>query len=178
MADEGSAQQKGAEPPLSQRQEQQRRPQQQPRQEEEEEVGLGERRAYEVHASAPFPPVVGRPVGETARRYVDDAQPSEGRERAIPEVARARRRDRLRDERFRRDVFELFESTRGLLTRWTIGRYLKEYRDPRQNTSSVVTIDTAAKAGEGLSQLAQADILSAPVVDTDRLLVSAVEVKK
>lgn len=175
MADEGSAQQRGAEPPLSRRQQEQQRQQPEEVEEEKEQVQgeRGERRAGEVPARAPFPPFVGRPVGETSRRYVDDAQPTAGQARATPEVTRARRRDRLRDERFRREIFELFESTRGLLTRWTIGRYLKEYRDPRQNTISVVTLDTAATAGEGLRLLAQANILSAPVVDTDRLLVRA-----
>ena len=57
MADEGSAEQKGAEPPLSQ----QWQFRQQSKEEEEEEA----------EARAPFPPFL-RPVSEMQRNYVDD----------------------------------------------------------------------------------------------------------
>ena len=59
--------------------------------------------------------------------------------------------------------------------RWTIGRYLKEYREPSRNTTSVVTLDTSATAGDGLRLLARANILSAPVVDTESLMVRELE---
>ena len=75
-----------------------------------------------------------------------------------------------RDERFRREVFELFEGARQLLGRWSIGQFLKEYRG--QNTASVVCLDSSATAGDSLRLLAQAKVLSAPVVDTESLMVS------
>ena len=116
MSDEGSAQQKGAEPALKYPQEQQQR-------EHQQRQGGERRREADPSGVAPFPPFVGRPVEEPARRYTDDdVQPmsamSAGRTRTpTTDAARARRRLRLRDERFRKEIFELFESTRGLLTR-------------------------------------------------------------
>ena len=115
MSDEGSAQQKGAEPPLTYPEEQQQR--------EQPQQGGERRRESDPSGVAPFPPFVGRPVEEPARRYTDDgvqqmSAMSAGRTRTpTTDAARARRRHRLRDERFRKEIFELFESTRGLLTR-------------------------------------------------------------
>ena len=159
MADEGNAQQEGAEPSLSERREQ-RRQGEEDEGDEERELGLGD--------VPTFPPFVGRPVAQTARRYLE---PRTTQAFATSETPPAPSRDRRRDERFRREVFELFEAARGLLSRWTIGRYLREYRDPRQNTTSVVRLDNSATAGDGLRLLAQANILSAPVVDTKSLMV-------
>ena len=103
-------------------------------------------------------------MGERQRRYVEDGERSD---------AGAARERRFAGERFRREVFELFEATRGLLDRWTVGSYLKEYRDPNRRSSTVVTMDTSLTVGEGLTLLAHAGVLSAPVMDVDALLVSA-----
>ena len=182
MADKGSAEQKGAEAPLSVARAQEQQQLTQPEQVGERQKlvrslgrALGDDFAFAAAylnftesvlnfpgvAPPPSSPFVGTPVDERERRYVDDAQPTAGQ---------------ARETVTRRDIFDLFEPTRRLLTRWTIGRYLREYRDPQQNTASVVTIDANATAGEGLGLLARANILSSPVVDTDKLLVSTAHV--
>jgi type II secretory pathway pseudopilin PulG len=97
--DEGSAQQKGAEAPLSNprevREEQQ---QQQQQQQQRQQFPVSEEDEVEAPKS-PFPPFIGRPVGEATRRYTDDAsQPTAGQARATPDAtvgARGRERGYL-----------------------------------------------------------------------------------
>ena len=107
------------------------------------------------------------PTPEGNRRYVDDLAAARPPLRGS-HPARGRN---PRDARFRREVFDRFEGTRALLSRWTLGEYLSRYRHER---TAVVTIPTDATAGDALDILARRNILSAPVTDADALLVRGV----
>ena len=107
------------------------------------------------------------PTPEGNRRYVDDLAAARPPLRGS-HPARGRN---PRDARFRREVFDRFEGTRALLSRWTLGEYLSRYRHER---TAVVTIPTDATAGDALDLLARRNILSAPVTDADALLVRGV----
>ena len=112
------------------------------------------------------------PTPEPHRAYVDDP-PS----RPSRSTLGAPRRGRdLRDERFRREVFDLFEGARSLLSRWSLARFLREWKSrdrTKRAPAEVITIPTDATVGDALSLLARENILSAPVVDADRLRVRA-----
>ena len=107
------------------------------------------------------------PTPEGNRRYVDDLAAARPPLRGS-HPARGRN---PRDARFRREVFDRFEGTRALLSRWTLGEYLSRYRHER---TAVVTIPTDATAGDALDLLARRNILSAPITDVDALLVRGV----
>ena len=112
------------------------------------------------------------PTPEPHRAYLDDP-PS----RPSRSTLGAPRRGRdLRDERFRREVFDLFEGARSLLSRWSLARFLREWKSrdrTKRAPAEVITIPTDATVGDALSLLARENILSAPVVDADRLRVRA-----
>jgi len=106
-------------------------------------------------ASANAEPFVGTPVSASKRRYVDPRAPPT-------------RRGRGRSTR-RREVFEQFETTRALLSRWTIGEFLRTYRGDAPRLVTTLSIDDTV--GDALATLARENILSAPVVDKDACLV-------
>ena len=101
------------------------------------------------------------PTPEAHRQYVDEKNGK------VQTAATPRRG--VADAKFRRAVFDCFAATRGLLTRITVGQLVEATRGTR---GKVRTLSVDATCGEALSLLAaEPSILSAPVVDLDRLLV-------
>ena len=100
------------------------------------------------------------PTPETHRQYVDEKN---GKLRTA-----ATSHDGA-DAKFRRAVFDLFAGTRALLTRVTVGDLIGQFR----KRGKVETLSVDATCGEALDLLANPEpgILSAPVIDQDRLLV-------
>ena len=95
------------------------------------------------------------PTPEAHRQYVDEKN---------GKVQTAATRRGVADAKFR-----LFAATRALLTRVTVGQLVEATRGTR---GKVRTLSVDATCGEALSLLAaEPSILSAPVVDLDRLLV-------
>ena len=95
------------------------------------------------------------PTPEAHRQYVDEKN---------GKVQTAATRRGVADAKFR-----LFAATRALLTRVTVGQLVEATRGTRVK---VRTLSVDATCGEALSLLAaEPSILSAPVVDLDRLLV-------
>ena len=112
------------------------------------------------------------PTPEPHRAYLDDPPSRPSRST----LGAPRRGRELRDERFRREVFDLFEGARSLLSRWSLARFLREWKSrdrTKRAPAEVITIPTDATVGDALSLLARENILSAPVVDADRLRVRA-----
>ena len=96
------------------------------------------------------------PTPEAHRQYVDEKN---------GKVQTAATRRGVADAKFRRG----FAATRALLTRVTVGQLVEATRGTR---GKVRTMSVDATCGEALSLLAaEPSILSAPVVDLDRLLV-------
>ena len=95
------------------------------------------------------------PTPEAHRQYVDEKN---------GKVQTAATRRGVADAKFRS-----FAATRALLTRVTVGQLVEATRGTR---GKVRTLSVDATCGEALSLLAaEPSILSAPVVDLDRLLV-------
>ena len=91
------------------------------------------------------------PTPEAHRQYVDE------------------KNGKVQTAATRRGVADAFAATRALLTRVTVGQLVEATRGTR---GKVRTLSVDATYGEALSLLAaEPSILSAPVVDLDRLLV-------
>lgn len=104
------------------------------------------------------------PTPEAHRQYVDEkngkVQTAAIQKRGVADTKLFKRR---------RAVFACFAATRALLTRVTVGQLVEATRGTR---GKVRTLSVDATCGEALSLLAaEPSILSAPVVDLDRLLV-------
>ena len=99
------------------------------------------------------------PTPEAHRQYVDEKN---------GKVQTAATRRGVADAKFWRRG-DCFAATRALLTRVTVGQLVEATRGTR---GKVRTLSVDATCGEALSLLAaEPSILSAPVVDLDRLLV-------
>ena len=99
------------------------------------------------------------PPREAQRRYLDEALGVDIDAPTLPPSAAA--------THFRRDVFERFTQTRSVLSLWTVGRFIGEYRPHRP---AVITLDDNLTVEECLHVLRRAGILGAPVVNRDRLV--------